>query len=1092
MRIGMVWYSLLLLSAGIHVTNAVATLDAGAQQVARNIFDETGISGGFVVHLGCSNGKLTAALGTGESYLVHGLDTEAKNVETARKYILSCGLYGKVSIDRLEGETLPYINNLVNLVVAEDLGIVSMNEVLRVLAPNGVAYVNKGGYWEKTVKPRPKQIDEWTHYMHDATGNPVAQDTVVGPPRRLQWTGSPRYARHHDNMSSMNALVSAGGRIFYVMDEASRFSILTAPKWKLIARDAFNGTILWKRDIPEWFDHLHTHKNGPAELPRRLVAQDDRVYVTLGLDAPIVALDAATGKTVRTYRGTKGAEEILFSGGVLYTRITPSASLAHLARAKHREREGFTEEGSGTLLALQADSGKTLWRVKHSIVKLSMTVDEYRVVFLGGDRIVCLDRKNGKTLWRSEPVSRAEKYLIRSGPTVVLYDGVVLYADSKAATVGNRSWDTGLDDTLIAMSAKDGTLLWKASHPLSGYASPEDVFVVNGVVWYGETTSGYADGKIIGRDVYTGKLVKEFNPDVDTYWFHHRCHRGKATVNYLMMSRTGIEYVDVENEHWDFNHWIRGACLYGIMPANGLTYAPQHPCACFPEAKLSGFNAVAPEGSNPIPETPAAERLVQGPAYQVNLHSTNSSGHLQDWPTFRHDNARSGGASTTVPVKPNALWKTTLGGKLSSPVIADGRVFVATVNTHTVHALDAYSGEKLWSYTTGGRVDSPPTIHQGMALFGSCDGYVYCLRAKDGVLIWRFLAAPSDRRLMSFEQLESVWPVPGSVLVQNDVLYFVVGRSSFLDGGMRLYRLEPKTGKVLSETLLDERDRAGGKAIQDYARQHNMPVSLPDILSSDGRLVYMRSQPFDLSGKRLPLKALPFAGDPHKYSIPSTQEPEFAHLFSPTSFTDDSWWHRTYWVYGSRFLGGWAGYAKAGQVTPSGKILVFDHSNVYGFGRKPQYYRWSTPIEHHLFCAAIDPSTVTPEKEKSKKPRKGAAAAFKVAHRWTKDLPLLARAVVLANGTLFVAGPEDLVDENAVGKGTDVPGVAERLRAQEAAYAGKRGGMLWAVSAKDGQTLSETPLDEIPVFAGMAAAAERLYMATVNGSLICLGKRTEK
>ncbi|MHC4434836.1 MAG: hypothetical protein ACYTBS_23605, partial [Planctomycetota bacterium] len=36
--------------------------------------------------------------------------------------------------------------------------------------------------------------------------------------------------------------------------------------------------------------------------PRRLVAQGDRVYVTLGLDDPISLLDAATGETVATYQ----------------------------------------------------------------------------------------------------------------------------------------------------------------------------------------------------------------------------------------------------------------------------------------------------------------------------------------------------------------------------------------------------------------------------------------------------------------------------------------------------------------------------------------------------------------------------------------------------------------------------------------------------------------------------------------------------------------------------------------------------------------------------------------------------------------------
>ncbi|KPK37334.1 MAG: hypothetical protein AMJ65_14800, partial [Phycisphaerae bacterium SG8_4] len=547
---------------------------------------------------------------------------------------------------------------------------------------------------------------------------------------------------------------------------------------------------------------------------------------------------------------------------------------------------------------------------------------------------------------------------------------------------------------------------------------------------------------------------------------------------------------DFEQKHWDINHWVRGACLYGVMPANGLLYAPQNPCACFPEAKQYGLNALAP-AKGPRINTSAARtvRLQKGPAYDQIDNSQSTIVNPNDWPTYRHDNARSGrtGASIRLPL-PSA-WKRSIGGNLTSPVVAGGKVFVASKDTHTVHALDARSGRSLWSYTAGARVDSAPTVYGRMVLFGSTDGYVYNLRASDGAPVWRFRAAPMDQRAMWFEQLESVWPVHGSVLVQDGVVYFVAGRSAFLDDGMRLIRLDPVTGRMLSETVLNDQDPDAGMAIQDYARQHNMPVTLPDILSCDGRLVYMRSQPFDLKGNRLTLEALPYAGNPERYSIPSTQRPEHAHLFCPTGFLDDSWWHRTYWVYGSRFLGGWAGYPQAGKVAPSGKILVFDEENVYGYGRQPQYYRWTTPIEHHLFSAAKDPSAVERKQpEPPDKKKQNQKRGFQVAHHWTKDIPLFVRAMVMAGRTLFIAGPADIIDENEIRKRIGTAEADRQLREQVAAFAGKKGAMLWAVSASDGQKQAELILDESPVFDGMAAAYGRLFLTTVNGSVQCLGE----
>ena len=88
-------------------------------------------------------------------------------------------------------------------------------------------------------------------------------------------------------------------------------------------------------------------------------------------------------------------------------------------------------------------------------------------------------------------------------------------------------------------------------------------------------------------------MKKQFPPTVDTYWFHHRCYIAKATDRFLLPSRTGIEFVDFGTEQWDINHWVRGGCLYGVMPCNGLVYAPPHDCFCYPEAKLYGLNALS-------------------------------------------------------------------------------------------------------------------------------------------------------------------------------------------------------------------------------------------------------------------------------------------------------------------------------------------------------------------------------------------------------------------------------------------------------------------------------------------------------------------
>ena len=183
-------------------------------QDAREILDAAGVTGGIAVHIGCGEGELTAALGSVSNLAVQGLDADASNVRKARDRIQAMGIYGRVSIERLNGAQLPYADDMINLVVSENLGDVSMREVLRVLCPHGVAYLKRDGEWTKAVKPWPEDIDEWTHYLYDASGNAVSRDTVAGPPRHLRWVSAPRWSRHHDHMSSISAVVSAKGRGF--------------------------------------------------------------------------------------------------------------------------------------------------------------------------------------------------------------------------------------------------------------------------------------------------------------------------------------------------------------------------------------------------------------------------------------------------------------------------------------------------------------------------------------------------------------------------------------------------------------------------------------------------------------------------------------------------------------------------------------------------------------------------------------------------------------------------------------------------------------------------------------------------------------
>jgi hypothetical protein len=278
------------------------------------------LKGRLIVHVGCGDGTRTAALN--DRCVVQGLDRSLANVATARRLLVAKGLNGRVSARHWAGPSLPYNDKLVNILIIEDPDSVAKDEVLRALVPHGTAFVREAGTWTRLVKPRSSEMDDWTHCLHDATGNAVSQDRVVAPIKHLQWFDGPRYGRQHEHMSSVSAVVSAGGRVFTITDEGSPVSLLLPSDWQLAAKDAHNGLLLWKRPIADWYSRYFPMKNGPSILGHRLVATEDKLYATVGLNAPISALNAGTGETIREYPNTAGTLEFVLSDGVLFSVVS--------------------------------------------------------------------------------------------------------------------------------------------------------------------------------------------------------------------------------------------------------------------------------------------------------------------------------------------------------------------------------------------------------------------------------------------------------------------------------------------------------------------------------------------------------------------------------------------------------------------------------------------------------------------------------------------------------------------------------------------------------------------------------------------------
>jgi outer membrane protein assembly factor BamB len=924
---------------------------------------------------------------------------------------------------------LPYVDNLVNLIVAEDLADGLMDEAMRVLAPNGVAFIKEDGTWKKTIKPRPEEIDEWTHFLHDPSGNAVAHDQVVGPPRHIQWVAEPPHTRGHEHIPSIYALVSTGGRIFYIADEAAIASVRQTPKWYLIARDAFNGILLWKIPISMWFPHIVNWGQTPRQLQRRLVAVGDRVYVTLGLHAPLTAVDAATGAILKVYENTQGTDEVILHKGTLLLavrsitdeRTAEQAKWAQLLKRRSspldaretaeplvKHLRATEAKGDKVILALDADTGRLLWKMDRADVSglriYSLCAYGDRVFYQNGRDVICLNLETGQEKWSAPSI-----------PLRFVYEGNVFCADGK---------------TVKALSVENGRTQWTQPTLLT---EVRDLFVAGGSLWAGgfkpfPKKRGPSWGPYFATqlDLASGKMLMHIEPDNPGH--HHRCYQNKATDRYILGGRRGTEFINLESGEVLWNSWARGVCKYGVMPCNGLLYTPPHACACYVAAKLIGFHALAPERSSKFTVIkPNEGRIERGPAYDQAINHQSPIINRSDWPTYRYDAQRSGCTGTSVPAVLCRQWQVKVGHKLTAPTVAEGKVFVASVDEHRISAIDADSGQSIWHFTAGARVDSTPTLYQGRAFFGCRDGCVYSLRSSDGKLAWRLRTAPDYKRIAAYGQLESASPLLGSVLVQDEVVYCTAGRSSYLDGGINLYRLDPKTGRTLSRTPIYSPDPETGRQPKQFAPSA-MPGARADILTGDDSHIYLRDMVFDKYGVGLPEGR--------------------SHLFTLTGFLDDSWAHRSYWIFGSRCSIS-TGCSGRDRNLIYGRLLVFDESRIYGYGRRQVH--WSNQLQdgaYRLFV--VDRSDGTKQ--------------------WEKPVTIQVRAMILANNILFVAGPS----------AKEVNGLEAPNKQQKA--------LLMAISASDGTELAQYQLDSSPVFDGIAAVHGRLYISMQDGSVLCMAE----
>ena len=717
--------------------------------------------------------RLTKQLARNPRVVLHHISADSAAVKQVQSFIAEHRTGATILAEHWTRRKLPHADNLANvIIVAEDTAI-PRAEFLRVLCPGGTAYFGNDKGYTRTEKPWPEGLDGWTHQWHGADGELVTEDTHVGVPQGLQWVTGPLFAMA-GRKSSTQSLVSDGGRNFYVTQNVAENVGRAEMRQFLVARDAFNGLLLWQRRLNGPFT------TGSGETNPRLVASWDYVYIVE--QGRVLALDVGSG-------------EARFS---LKTNETPD-KLVHV----------------GKLLLVQSPAGITSVDDRLGAVMWTFRDKQTHSTVVVGDQVFCL------VSGRSQD-GDFQHDLVR----INLDDGQVAWrVNTQPHTTAKRLRINFSGDGVIALQAhgslhlfshESGKHMWTRltdARPGKTYVDERYVghFYRHGLVWmlkHNSPRTPSGQNEWVGLDPQTGEQQRVLRTTGD--WpktaapAKMGCQLLVASDRYIMIPRqaTFVDFETGEKRHFKF---ARGGCGLGFVPANGLVYSHPHACGCFSEA-VRGFMGM--HSQNPVHfEAAGSQRVARGPAYGQVAGPPVAPG---DWPLHRYDARR--GANSPIeldanlaltwskPIVPqrdtpsSRAWILRTGNPLSAPTVYGDTVFVADVDQGQLHAMNVLSGDPRWTFSAAGRIDSPPTLHNGLCLMGAHDGYVYCLRADDGGLVWRFRAAPVDRRIVAFGNVESRWPVSGTVLMHGDTAFVVAGRAPDADGGLQVHALDPQTG----------------------------------------------------------------------------------------------------------------------------------------------------------------------------------------------------------------------------------------------------------------------------------------------------------
>ena len=451
------------------------TSDAIADEVIRR----TGVTQGYCLDLSCGHGALAYALAKRTKLRIYGIEPDLEKVSRARRRLDAAGLYGvRVTVHHGDPGNTAYPNSFANLIVSgrsavEGLAVVPVAEMNRLLRPyGGVACIGKPGAMKLTVRGALDGAGTWTHQYCDPASTNCSKDTLVRGPLGILWFTDFDFqmpSRHGrgpaplfldgrlfvEGVNGLRCVDAYNGRSLWefplpdILKEYDQDHIMGAAgtgsnvcmtpasvyvrtAGKCLRIDPATGRQLGELSAPKLPD-------GKPGTWGYLACAGGTVFGTLSNTEHIVeyryrrsemgtqftesvllfALDAATGELKWQYQPELSIRNnsIAVGGGRVYLidRALPLFDRLDPESNRPKGRRDTKPFPTGTLVALDATTGKLAWKATENIYGTMLALSEEHDVLLMsyqdtrfklrselGGRMAAFRASDGKRLWDME------------------------------------------------------------------------------------------------------------------------------------------------------------------------------------------------------------------------------------------------------------------------------------------------------------------------------------------------------------------------------------------------------------------------------------------------------------------------------------------------------------------------------------------------------------------------------------------------------------------------------------------------------------------------------------------------------------------